>query len=409
MGTTTLQSGWAAFAAGEWETAKERFETAVEEEPSPEAIDGLGRTLWWLKDVVGAVETRTAAYGAYRQADRGNEAALIAVWLSRELRMLWRNDVAAAGWLERARTLATEIGPSPVDGWIALAEAESSPRASQAVALAERALSVAREHRDRDLEVISLARLGSLEVATGAIDSGVRHLDESMAASAESIDSQCAAEAYCCLMEAGELLGDSERFAQWSSAISTTSRGLGPLEGMGSSTAYGSLSSFCGSCCGGMYLVTGRLAEAERELLEAIADLESSGLQSRCVHPVTQLAELRVLQGRFEEARALLEPYEDLAEATRPLAVLDLALGDPEAAIARLERSIERWEEVAVGSQPLQVVLVDACIAAGDLDAAATALAAVEKVASLTGSKRHAAEARLARGKLLSLGATPPP
>ena len=73
------------------------------------------------------------------------------------------------------------------------------------------------------------------------------------------------------------------------------------------------------SCCGGMYLVTGRLDEAERELQEAIVDLETSGLQSRCVHPVTQLAELRVLQGRFEEARTLLEPYEDLAEATRAL------------------------------------------------------------------------------------------
>jgi hypothetical protein len=44
-------------------------------------------------------------------------------------------------------------------------------------------------------------------------------------------------------------------------------------------------------------------------------------MHSRCVHPVTQLAELRVLQGRYEEARALLESYEDLPAAVRPLAV----------------------------------------------------------------------------------------
>ena len=51
---------------------------------------------------------------------------------------------------------------------------------------------------------------------------------------------------------------------------------------------------------------------------------------------MTQLAELRVLQGRLEEARALLRHYEDLPESVRPLAVLDLAVGSPEAASTRL-------------------------------------------------------------------------
>ena len=72
--------------------------------------------------------------------------------------------------------------------------------------------------------------------------------------------------------------------------------GFGPLDRAGSSLAYGNPSAFCAACCGGMYLVTGRLADAEGELRDAITDLEARGMQSRCVHPVTQLAELRVLQ-----------------------------------------------------------------------------------------------------------------
>ena len=404
MDAISAQSGWSAFAAGDWEAARTRFEAAIKEEPSPELIDALGRTLWWMKEVSGAVEARTAAYGAYRQAEKEEEAARVAVWLARELRMLFRNDAAADGWLARARTIAAELENSSVDGWIALAGAESSPRASEAVTLAQQALAAARTHRDRDLEVIALARLGSIEVATGDVESGVSHLDEAMAASTglETTDAQYAAEAYCCLMEAGELLGDSARFAQWSGAISKVQGNLGPLEGLGSSTAYGNLSAFCASCCGGMYLVTGRLDQAEDELQGAIADLEAGGMQSRCVHPVTQLAELRVLQGRLEEARTLLEPFEDLPEAVRPLAVLDLALGDAEAAAARLKRTIEDMGDVTVSAQPLQSVLVDAQIAVGDLDSAARTVEELQQIASLTGSKRHAGEALLSEGKLLS-------
>ena len=190
-----------------------------------------------------------------------------------------------------------------------------------------------------------LSRLGLIEITTGDVELGTRHIAESMAAATggEARDPQSVAEAYCALMEAAELLGDSDRFAQWTTAIAaaTEIHGLGPLGSLSSSTAYGNLSAFCSACCGGMYLVTGRLDDAEAELQRAIGELEQSGMHSRCVHPITQLAELRVLQGRLEEARALLAEYEDLPEAARPLAVLDLAVGDPQGAVSRLERRLE--------------------------------------------------------------------
>lgn len=407
MGTEErLSIGSGALAVGDWELAKESFEEAAREGDSPDALDGLGRALWWLKDVRAAIETRTRAEGGYKRQGRVDEAARVAVWLSRELRTLFRNDAAADGWLARAEALAATAGNSSVRGWIFLARAEATPDATDAIAFCRLALEHAGRHDDPDLEIISLARLGLLRVAVGEVDAGIAHLDEAMAeaSAGEAGDLQSVGNAYCALMEAAEMLGDSGRFAQWTSAIAEVrgGYGFGPLDSFGSSVAYGNLSAFCGACCGGMYLVTGRLDEAEDQLRSAITELEASGMESRCVHPVTQLAELRVLQGRFEEARELLERYEDLPESVRPLAVLDLALGSPHTASARLTRRLEELGGLTVAALPLWTVLVDAQIGCGDIGAAADAADRVTKVSELTKSRRHLGEALFASGKVMA-------
>ena len=399
-----LSRGRDALAAGDWALAKEAFAEAVAESGSPDALDGLGRALWWLKDVRAAIETRTRAHKAYRSQGRLGEAAAVAVWLARELRPLFRNDAAADGWLARAETLAMRAEDPAVLGWISLARAEATFDATEAIARSRSALEVARRYDDPDLEIVSLARLGLLQVASGEIDDGITRLDEAMAAvsAGEAQDLQSVGTAFCALLETAEMLGDNRRFAQWTSAIAEIrgSHGFGPLDSFGSSAGYGNLSAFCGACCGGMYIVTGRLDEAEDELTTAIADLEASGMGSRCVHPVTQLAELRVLQGRFEEARDLLRRYEDLPESVRPLAVLDLAIGSPDTATSRLEQRIQQLGGLTVATFPLFTVLVDAHIDRGDLEAAADAAAQLTIVAGLTNSKRHRAEALFATGKV---------
>ena len=401
-----LGRGRDALAAGDWALAKESFAEAAGESGSPDAVDGLGRALWWLKDVRAAIETRTRAHSMYKSQGRLVEAAAVAVWLARELRPLLRNDAAADGWLARAETLAMRAGDSSVSGWISLARAEATSDATEAIARSRSALELARRYDDPDLEIVSLARLGLLQVASGEVDVGITHLDEAMAAvsAGEAQDLQSVGTAFCVLMETAEMLGDDNRFAQWTSAISEIrgSHGFGPLDSFGSSAAFGNLSAFCGACCGGMYMVSGRLDEAEDELTTAIADLDASGMGSRCVHPVTQLAELRVLQGRFEEARELLERYEDLPESVRPLAVLDLAVASPDTASTRLVRRLEQLGGLTVAAFPLLTVLVDAHIGRGDLEAAADAAAQLTVVAGLTKSKRHRGEALFAAGKVAS-------
>jgi ATP/maltotriose-dependent transcriptional regulator MalT len=388
--------------------AREAFEADLARQRSAEALDGLGRALWWLKDASGALEARTQAYTLYREEGRTTEAALVAVWLAREYRRLFANAAVADGWLARAETLAEAAGKPVVDGWIMLAKAEADPEVRTATGYAREALRIAGVEGDVDLEIVSLARLALLEVARGEVDAGIRRLDESMAAASggEGRDLQSVGDAYCALMEAADLLGDNARVARWSEAIavSAAATDFGPLETSWTSSAYTNLSAFCGACCGGLYLVTHRLDDAEAELLKTIEELEAAGMQSRCVHPVAQLAELRILQGRLEEARSLLERFEDLPESVRPLAMLDLALGSPADAAARLRARIGELSGLAVVALPLRALLVDAHLALGELEGAAARVSQIEEVARSTQSNRHRAEALLAEGKLAVAG-----
>ncbi|MGH2405015.1 MAG: hypothetical protein ACRDGN_11195 [bacterium] len=45
-----LGDGWAALADARWEDARARFERALEEGETPEALEGLGWSAWWLDD-----------------------------------------------------------------------------------------------------------------------------------------------------------------------------------------------------------------------------------------------------------------------------------------------------------------------------------------------------------------------
>ena len=65
-----LGPGRDALAAGDWALAKESFAEAARESGSPDAVDGLGRALWWLKDVRAAIETRTRAHSMYKSQGR---------------------------------------------------------------------------------------------------------------------------------------------------------------------------------------------------------------------------------------------------------------------------------------------------------------------------------------------------
>lgn len=69
-----VSAGFGALDEGDWASAKRAFEDALKDSETPEVLDGLGLSLWWLKDVRAAIDFRTRAYSAYKKAGRISEA-----------------------------------------------------------------------------------------------------------------------------------------------------------------------------------------------------------------------------------------------------------------------------------------------------------------------------------------------
>jgi DNA-binding CsgD family transcriptional regulator len=397
--TSAAAEGYEALAAGDWQRARAAFEAALDVSESPEALDGLGRALWWLRDAEGAVVHRERAYAGFRRDGELARAARIALWLSREYTLVWRNDAAANGWLARAERLLADVAPGSDRGWLDLARAERARDPSEAASLARVAVEVAVQTGDTDLELRALAQLGLAEVSLGDVDAGLARIDEAMAAvtGGEPKTLETFADVSCTLMLACERGGDDERPKQWSQV----------LEGFVRRYDHVSLLAFCRTCCADVYAANGRVDAAEEELKAALRELTEAGQRARCVHPAARLAELRVLQGSFDEAEQLLAGFEDEPEAVEAAVALRLARGEPAAAESLIERRLAELGEQNLLVVPLLARLVEAQLVRGDVEAASKTAAQLEQLAETAGRDRVQATAAFARGRIAAASGDP--
>lgn len=387
-----LGAGFSALVVGDWEAARSAFAMVVAVSDDPEALDGLGRALWWLRDPRGAVVHRERAYAGFRRRDELARAARIALWLSREYALVWGNAAAARGWHARAERLLATVAPGSDRGWLELARAERARDAVSSARHAECALEVAVEARDSDLELHALAQLGLAQVSAGHLDEGLAHLDEAMAAvtSGEPTSLETFADVCCTLLLACERAGDSERPEQWTEVLESFAR----------AHDHAPLLAFCRTCCAGVHVASGRMDEAEEELTAALRDLTEAGQKARCIHPAARLAEIRVMQGRFDEAEELLGGFMDDPAALDAAVTLRLARGEPQAAAVLLVHRLETVDPETPAAAPLLSRLVEAHLAEGDIEGARVVAVQIERIAEIAGRDRVVAVAALARGRI---------
>jgi DNA-binding CsgD family transcriptional regulator len=391
-----LGEGYEALAGGDWPASRDAFQGALTIAESPEALDGLGRALWWLREERDAVVCRERAYAGFRRDGELARAARIALWLSREYALAFGNDAAAGGWLARAERLLRDVAPGAEQGWLDLARSERTRDLHESARLARSALDVALAAADTDLEVRALAQLGFAEVALGHVDHGLARLDEAMAAatSGEPTTLETFADVCCTLMLACERAGETERPQQWSKVLDEFVRKYDHV----------TLLAFCRTCCADVLAANGRVDAAEDELLAAIRELADAGQRSRCVPPAARLAEIRVLQGRLAEAEQLLAGLESEPDALRATVAMRLARDDTHSAEALLLARLDELGWTSLLSAPLLDQLVQVRLADDRVAEARAAADALAVVAEQPGRERVDAAAALARGRVARTG-----
>ncbi|MGH3024598.1 MAG: LuxR C-terminal-related transcriptional regulator [Gaiellaceae bacterium] len=343
-----------ALAAGDWAAARARFEETLERGESAEALFGLGNALWWLGETEASVRHLERAYAAFRRLPDPAQAALAAIHVCLIYRASLGNDAASHGWMGRAARLAEEHELIALRGWVLLCRAVAAGDGGDLRA-AERwardAHAVARHTADGDLELCALSELGATLVEMGRVTEGVALVDEAMAGSlggeVEALDTvvMTSCNTIICCSRAG----DFKRARQWVKAADEFNR------------RYGSphLYTVCRTHYGSILFATGRWVEAESELRAAL-EIGAGAEPALRAEAVGLLADLRLAQGRREEAARLLAGLEHHSATVHTAAALHLDRGELAAASAIVERRLDEVGDTSLEGATLLELWVEA-------------------------------------------------
>jgi DNA-binding NarL/FixJ family response regulator len=377
-----INAGTAALADGRWAEARSAFEAVLATADLPRAQDGLAEALWWLGEPQASLVHRERAFVGFRRAGQDSAAAAAAIEACVVHLINFGNGAVAAGWLARAESLAG----AELQGWICLMRAFMVPDADEACALMRRCIDTGRETGDVDLELSARSDLGGRLVAAGRVAEGLALIDEALAG---ALAGECRRRvtvvwACCTMLGACQTAGDLKRATQWLRVVDAFTARYGcPF-----------MYATCRAHYGGLLVATGRWEHAERELAAAI---RMSGRAGPVPHAmaITVLADLRLLQGRIEEAEALLANCTDDLVRAR----VCLARGETEAAAALLERCLGDDADPARAATGL-ALLVQAQIG---LDRPGAACASADRLKALGAAEpcgRAAALAAVAAGRV---------
>jgi tetratricopeptide (TPR) repeat protein len=303
-----LAAGDEALRAGDWASARDSLRAALDREESTEALVGLADALWWLGEIQDAVGYRERAYAQFRRRPDPVHAALIAVRLCVDYRANFGNFAASAGWLARAARLVEEFRLDPLRGWILLLKAYDGSDPTLSEKRAREAGELARQSGDLDLELCALSQIGASLIDQGRVAEGVGLLDEAMAGSlgGEGGSRDTVVFTSCHMIASCTRCAEFERAVQWIRAADQFTERYGcPF-----------LYAFCRTLYGGVLFATGAWKQAEEEFRTAL-EMSRTSLAGIHGQALSSLAELRLAQGRIEEAERLVAGFEDHVAGTR--------------------------------------------------------------------------------------------
>ncbi len=361
-----IERARAAVERESWDEAYEAFVAVEQSGYAPDDWRGFADTLWWLGRLDESLAARQRAYTGFAAA--GDEAA--AGWAAARLcieHFLREENAVGAGWFARAQRHAEAMADSVELGWHALLEATLARYSGDlegAIPLVERAIAFGQRFADRNLIGMALHTQGMILVSTGRVSEGVAMLDEAMTSViAGELSNYFTGAIYCNVIDACLSIGDVRRAAEWSVAARAWADAMPPA------------SPYPGMCRinrATIATLLGEWPEAEAEAARAAEELSfSPSLHALALYEMgdvrRRLGDLAGAESAFEHAHALgMEPQPGLA-------LLRLAQGKADAAMAALRVAATARSRTPLAGSRLLWALADAALAAGDLETAGTA------------------------------------
>ena len=347
-------------AAADWCGARDAFSAVLAVAEVPEAFFGLASALFWLGDIAGTIANSEKAYAGFRRRPDPLFAAGAALALVGYNKGYLGNTAAARGWLSRAARII-EDGVPELRGELlgATAYVTDDPIASEA--LAREAAEIGRANGNSDLELMAMHAVGQALVQQGRTEEGMSLVDEAMAGviGGEGGDPLTVAQMSCMTMVVCGSCFDLERATQWVQSLE------GFIDRYGCPFLYAE----CRTYYGRVLFENGDWAAAEPLLIDAIS-------MSKGVFPAPHafacgtLAELRLAQGKVEDAARALHGVEGREEAAAAVASLHLERGEPSVAAAVLRRRLATTSPDRLDVAAVVELLGEAQIALLDSDAA---------------------------------------
>ena len=390
-GEAFLLEGRDALRRGDAESARDAFEAARGSVPEGQVLEGLARSAFVAREFDLCIDLWEQSYAVFRAAADGASAVRVARTLGYMHGSVRGDWAVGSGWVARAQRLIEAIPGSPEAGWISLTLGmfeQNRPLKEQYFAAAA---DVAAKAGDADLMFAAMAYSGASMVHGDRVEEGMVLLDEALAATAggEVDDLIVIEEIFCQLFSACEKAQDIVRAEQWMRAG----------ESLAARRNLPAVSAYCHTHFGGVMTAAGRWPEAEAALTEAIR-LWVLGQRTLRAAALARLADLRVRQGRFEEAGVLLAELPPSDETALPMARLLLEQGQPDRARDVLLQVLGDSDPAGTACIPFLAQLVDVYLSMGRTDQAATTLGSLEACAGDNPAPHLLGMVELARGRL---------
>jgi DNA-binding NarL/FixJ family response regulator len=380
MQTTTeaVARGRDAYARQDWTQAYEALaEADGAGDLGPEDLRRLASAATLNGREEAAFDAWERAHRAFLDADQPRAAVRCAFWLGMQM-MRFGQHAPGGAWLGRAQRVLDESGLECVEqGYLLTPRSLQQLHAGDAHGALEgfeRMTAIADRFGDPDLSALGRLGQGQALVALGRPDEAVVPLDEAMiGVTSGDVSPIAAGIVYCGVIISCQEMFDWRRAQEWTTALirwCKRQQGLEPYRGQ-------------------CLIHRSQISQLRGDWQQAMAEVEEacSHLARPPIDPVMgmaryQQAELLRLRGDLAIAE---EGYRQSSEWGHPvqpgLALLRLAQGRIADANAAVRSAAAEVEDDAVRRPLVLYALVEIALAAGDADAAGSA---VEELAQLT-------------------------